>query len=116
MSGSTTSPATITITNAGVYQVNISIYFSSEDSHEGTFNATTYTIGTKVNSDSTVAGSAVYAGVAGYFSLNYNALVEFSAGDTIQFYIQTSATGGGDPFDNIVTLESGYANLVQIAD
>lgn len=116
MSGSTTSPATITIEDAGIYQMNITIYFSSEDSPEGPFTATTYTIGTRINSGGTIAKTAVYAAAAGYLTLSYNTLAEFSAGDTIQFYIKTSATGGGSIFDNVVTLVSGNANLVQIAD
>ena len=35
MTGSTTSPATITIQQTGVYQVNVCIYFAAQDSQEG---------------------------------------------------------------------------------
>jgi hypothetical protein len=116
MTGSTTSPATITILQAGTYQMSISIYFSSEDSPEHTFNATTYTIGTSINSGTTVPCTAVYAGEAGFFSLNFNTIREFAVNDTIQFYMETSAVGAGGIFDNIVSLESGNANLVQISN
>lgn len=117
MGGSTTPPATLTILQAGTYQINISLYFSSEDSPENTFNQTTYTIGTSFDGGvNTVACGAVFAGASGFFSLNYNALMEFSANDSIQFYMQTSAVGGIFPFDNVVTLVNGDANLVQIAN
>ena len=117
MNGSTSSPATITVLEAGVYQINISLYFSSEDSPEGTFNQTTYTVGTSINGGPLVSCGAVYAGEAGYLSLNYSTLMEFSANDYIQFYMKSSAVGGGGPiFDNIVTLVNGNADLVQIAN
>lgn len=111
---STTSPATMTIQQAGVYQVNASLYISSQDSSESTFTATTYTLGLNING-TTTAVAAVYAGQPGLFSLSYNACLTFSVGDAVQFYIKTSATGGGNIFDNIVKLESGNANLLQIA-
>ena len=115
MSGTTTSPATITIQESGVYQVNVCLYFSSEDSVEGPFTPATYTIGTKINAAAQVAQGAVFAGEPGQFSLNYNNLIHFSVNDSIQFYIEVSALGGG-LLDNIVTLEQANANLVQIGN
>ena len=111
-----TLPATITILQAGIYQINVSLYFSSEDSPENTFTQTTYTIGTSIDGGTTVACAAVYAGEAGFLSLNYSTIMEFSANDTIEFYMQTSAVGAGVIFDNIVTLVHGNASLVQIAN
>ena len=116
MDGSTTSPATITILQAGTYQINICLYFSSEDSFENTFTQTTYTVGTSIDGGTTVACAAVYAGEPGYLSLNYSTLMEFSANDYIQFYMKSSAVGGNVIFNNFVTLVNGNADLVQIAN
>lgn len=115
VSGSTSSPASITALTAGIYQLNVSLYFSSELSPEGSFNQTTYTLGISINGGSTVAYAAVYAGEAGYFSLNYNTLVQLSANDSIAFYMEASNVGGGGSiFDNVVTMIRGDANLVQV--
>ena len=83
---------------------------------EGPYNQTTYTIGTSINGATTVACAAVYAGEPGNYSLNYSTIREFFASDYIQFFIQTSNIGIGGPFVNVVTLENGSANLVQIAN
>lgn len=115
VSGSTTSPASLTIQQGGVYQINVSVYFSSENSPEDTFTQTTYTLGVGMNR-TVVAHAAVYAAEAGGFSLNYSALSEFSTGDSLQFYIQASNVGGGEPFQNIVTMLQANAALVQIAE
>lgn len=114
--GSTSSPATITVVDAGVYQINVSLYFSSEDSFEGTFTQATYTLGISTDTGTPVAFAAVYVGEAGYFSLNYSGLVELSASDTLQFYMKASAVGGDFIFDNIVTMLNGNASIMQIAE
>lgn len=114
MSVSATSPATITIQQAGVYQVNFSLYFSVEDSDEDTFTVTTYTLGLNVNGVTTPV-AAVYAGEPGHFSLNYNNLMEFSANDYVQFYMEASAADG-PTFSNNITLENGNAHLIQISN
>lgn len=116
MSGTTAPPATITIQETGIYQVNVCLYFSSEESDESTFTQTTYTIGTSINGAAQVAQGAVFAGEPGQFSLNYNNLIQFNVGDTIRFYIEASALGIGSIFDNIVTLEQANANLTQIGN
>ncbi len=115
MTGSIVSPAAITIQEAGVYQMNVSLYFSSEDSPEATFTQTTYTLGTSINGNTTAANAAVYAGEVGYFSLHYTFLVTLAANDSIAFYMQPSATGGDIIFDNVVTIVNASASLVQIA-
>jgi len=115
--GSTSSPATITIVESGVYQLNVSLYFSSEDSPESTFTQTTYTLGINTNSGTTTAAAAVYAGEAGFFSLNFTTLVELSETNTIQFYMKASDVGGGGfIFENFVTMINGNANVLQIAE
>lgn len=115
MSVSTTSPATITIQQAGIYQMSVSLYFSAEDSPEDSFTATTYTFGLDVNGVTTPV-SAVYVGEPGQFSINYSDIMAFSVSDTIQFYIEASAVGAGGPFDNIVTLINCNAYLTQISN
>jgi len=105
-------PPLITIMQTGTYQINISLYFSSEDSPENTFTQTTYTIGTSVNGATPVACAAVFAGETGFLSLNYSTLAVFSATDNIEFFMMSSA--GNFPFDNIVTMVHGNAYLVQI--
>lgn len=114
--GSTSFPATLTVVKTGVYQMNITLYFSSEESQESTFNHTLYTLGISLNGQSPVPAAAVYAGQAGELSLNYNVVGEFFANDYIQFSIKSSALGGSGEFNNVVTLIQGNANLVQIAN
>lgn len=111
---STTSPATITIQEAGIYQINFSLYFSADESNEGTFTQTTYTAGLYVNG-TTTALSAVYAREAGGFSLNYSKIATLSVNDTLQFYMEASNVDM-DPFSNIVTLENGNAYIMQISN
>jgi hypothetical protein len=106
MDVSLTSPATITVQEDGVYQINVSIYFSVEDSDEDTFTVTTYTLGLNINGVTTPV-AAVYVGQPGFFSL--------STTDEVQFYMEASDTDG-PPFANNVTLEDGNAYLMQISD
>ncbi len=113
MGVSTTSPATITIEQDGVYQINFSLYFSVENSDEDVFTISTYTFGLNVNGVTTPA-AAVYASDPGSLSLNYSTIMEFSASDQIQFYMESSA--GEDIFANNVTLENGNAYLIQISN
>ncbi len=112
MSASTTSPATITIGQDGVYQLTFSLYFSAEDPDEGSFNTGTYTLGLNINGVTTSV-AAVYAGDPGQFSLNYSSIMNLAAGDEIQWYLKAS-TAHTAPFDNNVTLEHGYAYVMQI--
>lgn len=114
MDASTTSPATITVQQDGVYQVNMSLYFSVENSDEDTFTITTYTFGLDINGVTTPA-AAVYVGEPGTFSLNYSTLIQLSANDQIQFYLEAS-NADGPPFANNVTLENGNAHVIQIAN
>lgn len=116
ITGSTLSPATMTVQTSGVYQISLNIYFSSEESMEGTFTQTTYTVGTSINGSPTIEPyAATYCQQPGYFSLNYTTLQELSENDFVEFYIKSSATGGDPIFDNVVRLEKGTAYLVQIA-
>ncbi len=111
-----TSPATITILQSGVYQINFSVYFSVEDSDEHSFNSTDYTFGLNVNGTTTPAPApAVSASVPGVYSFNYSNLVELAAYDYVQFSIQASVADE-PPFSNIVTLENGNAYLIQISN
>ena len=115
--GSTSPIPRMTIETAGVYQISLNIYFSSEESMEGTFTQTTYTIGMSINGSPTITPyAAIYCSQPGYFSLNYNLLQELSENDFIQFYIKTSITGGDPIFNNIIRLNQGNAHLVQIAE
>ena len=117
MDGSTSSPATLTILEAGVYQINISLYFSSEDSAEASYAITTYTVGISINGGGVVDSAAVYTGQPGTFSISYSTLSTFSADDTVRFYMKTSNADGGPPFsDNVSLLTGTSANLIQIAD
>lgn len=116
MDVSTTSPATITIQQGGVYQINFSLYFVSEESPEHSFTTTTYTLGISINGGAKVACAAVYVPEAGYITLNYSNIMEFSANDYIQFYLGASDLGAGGIFDNIVILENGNAYLMQISN
>ncbi len=114
VNGSTSSPATITILDSGVYQLSLSVYFSSEDSNEGTFTQATYTLGASTDGGATVVPvTAVYAGEPGFFSLSYNALVTYSASDTVQFYMKASALGGGI-YNNTVQIVSSNAYVMQV--
>jgi len=113
MNVSTTSPATITIEQNGVYQIAFSLYFAAEDSDEDTFDITTYRLGLNINGITTPV-AAVYAGEPGQFSLNYSSLMQLSSGDEIQWYMQASQASG-PAFSNNVTFEHGYAYLMQIA-
>lgn len=110
---STTAPATITVQKAGVYQINVSLYFSAENSLEDTFNTTTYRLGVNVNGVTT-ASAGTYAQAAGGYSLNYSTIKELAVNDTIQFYMEASNTDT-PPFANIVTLENGSAYVMQIS-
>jgi len=114
MSGSTTSPATLIIQEAGVYTVNVCLYFSSEDPDEGLFVPTTYTLGTKFNIDSIISQADVFAGEAGEFSINYSDLIQLNVADEMQFYIKVSAVGEDPPNNNHVELLRANANLVKI--
>ena len=117
MDGSTSSPATLTVLEAGTYQVNISLYFSSEDSDEESYAITTYTVGISINGGGVVDSAAVYTGQPGTFSISYSTLGTFSVDDTVQFYMKTSNADGGLPFsDNVTILTGTSANLMQIAD
>ncbi len=116
VNGSTSSPATMTLLKAGVYAINMTLYFSSEDSPEGTFDRANYTIGIKKNTDSIIPVSTVYASDPGFFSISYNELEEFSEGDFVRFYIKSSNVGPDPIFSNVVGLISGNANLIQIAE
>lgn len=116
VNGSTTSPATITVSEAGVYQLNFTLYFSAELAEEGIFTSSTYTVGTSLNGGTIVPHAAIYAPNPSYFSITFNFLREFSANDYIRFYISSSHLGGGGILDNIVTLVEGNANLVQIGE
>lgn len=115
VNGSTSTPATLTILKEGIYLLNVSLYFSSEDSPEETFTQTTYTLGISTNGASPVASGAVYAGEPGAFSLSYSILGPFSTNDYIRFYMKPSAVGAGGPFENVVRVLNGNAHVVQIA-
>ena len=114
MGVSTTSPATITVQQAGVYQMNVSLYFSVEDSPEGTFDQTTYRLGVSINGGTVEASAAVFAYRPGQLSLNYDTIMDLSVNDYVQFYLEPSVASG-PTFTNIFTLESGNANLIQIS-
>lgn len=113
MTVSTTSPATITVLKAGTYQINFSLYFLVDDSHEAPFAQTTYSIGTKLNSGTTTPVAAVYCSELGNLSLNYSDILELSANDQIQFYMSSSSATSND---NFVLLENGNAYLMQISN
>lgn len=110
------SSTTMTMQQTGIYQLNVSLYFSSNKSVEGTFTPTTYTLGMGINGNTPVSCAAVYAGEQGFFSLNFSDLLEFSTNDYIRFFLQSSIVGGDVTYDNPVTLESGNASIVQIAN
>lgn len=112
--GTITSPATLTILQSGVYQLNVSLYFAVEDSlDEGIFSPTTYLLGTSVNGGTTTAVAGVHVPEATVETLNYNVLQTFSVNDTVQFYIQSNV---GGPFNDQFAFISGSAYLVQIGD
>lgn len=113
MSASTTSPATITIEQDGVYQINVSLLFAAEEPDEGSFDVGTYQLGLNVNGVTTPV-AAVYASSAGQLSLNYSSIMELSSGDQMQWYMQSS-TVTPPPFNNNITLEHGYAYVMQIS-
>lgn len=115
MTVSTTSPATITVNEDGVCQINISVYFSSEDSDEGSFTPATYTLGIKVGSGSVAPVAAIHASNAGYYLLNYSDIMDLSANDSVQFYIAAS-DAEPDIFSNIVTIENSNAYIMQISN
>lgn len=110
---STTSPATITIQSNGTYQTNCSLYFSTENSDEGIFTPTTYTLGFYLNGVTSPV-AAIFAGDPGNYTLNFSKIMQLSVNDSIRFYIQVSDT---EPsiFSNNVTFEAGNASLVQIS-
>lgn len=115
MNVSTTSPATITVTNSGAYQLTASLYFSVADSIEATFEQTTYTLGLTINGVTTPVTS-VYIGAPEYCSLNYTILKELSANDEIQWHMEVSDLGSYDGFRNIVSLINGGAYALQISN
>jgi hypothetical protein len=115
MGVSTTPPAKFTIHQAGTYQLNASFYFSVENSHEGTFDITTYTLGMSVNNGVITPVASVYATDPTTFSLNYSSLMHLSKHDKIKFYMKASVLGFGFGFSNIVTLNNGNAHLVKIS-
>lgn len=115
MIGSITSPATLTIQQSGVYELNVSLYFLSEESDEGQFTQTTYTLGVSFNEASPSSVGAVYAVEPSSLSLNYNVIAQLNAGTTLQFYMQASAADN-PPNNNNISLESGNANLIRLAD
>lgn len=112
---STTSPATLTVHRAGVYQANFSLYLRSEDAPEDTFTPTTYTIGMKINDGATTPITATYAQQAGGYTLVYSTIMNLSANDQVKFYLKASHIDLG-VFANIVTAESGNAYLMQISN
>lgn len=113
MSVSTISPATITIEQDGVYQINVSLLFAAEESDEGSFDVGTYQLGLNVNGV-TMPVAAVYATNPSQLSLNYNSIMELAAGDQIQWYMQSSSVTP-PPFNNNIILEHGYAYVMQIS-
>lgn len=115
MSVSTTSPASITVQQEGVCQVSVNIYLSAEESDEGTYTPTTYTLGIRVNDGSITPVGAVEALNSGGYVLNYNNILDLSANDKVRFYMAASDTEFG-AFANIVTVESGNAYLMQISN
>lgn len=112
---STTPSAKFTIHKDGTYQLNASFYFSVENSHEGTFDITTYTLGVRVNGGVITPIASVYATDPTTFSLNYSSLMPLSKHDHIKFYMKASVLGFGPGFSNIVTLNNGNAHLVKIS-
>lgn len=116
MAGTTSSPATITIQESGIYKINVNLYFSSFNSEEDTFNQATYTLGISLNGAMPITQAAVFAGEPGHFSINYSDLVQLNTDDYIQFYIQSSIVGNSIEYDNLVTLEQGNAYLLQIGN
>ncbi len=110
---STTSPATITVTQAGTYQINFSFYFAVAVSPETILTASTYTFGIDINGTTTPA-AAIYANRAGNYSVSYSTIMTLSANDEIQFYMKSSA--GDNIFANVVTLTNGNGYVLQISN
>lgn len=114
MGVSVDSPAKIKIKHAGVYQLNVNVYFSVENSHEGTFDEATYTLGFRVNGGDITPVASAFASGPGSLSCSYNAIIDFADEDKIKFYMKSSVAGFGTEFNNIVTLENGSAHLIKI--
>lgn len=115
MSVSTDSPASITVQQSGVCQVTLNVYFSTEDSDEGIYTPTTYTLGVKINDGAVTPVAAANADETGHYLLNYSNIVDLSDNDQVQFFMKASDTEFG-PFANVVTLENANAYLMQISD
>jgi hypothetical protein len=115
MEVSSTSPATMTVLQSGVYQLNFSLYFETEyPADEEIFTATNYLLGISTNGGSSITQVAfVYVGETNeYFTLNYSTIMELSAYDGVQFYIKAVNPG----FINRLILQTGNAYLIQISN
>lgn len=115
MTVSATSPGTITVQQDGTCQLNLSVYFSSEESDEATFTPTNYRLGIKVNNDAVKPVAATFASASGEFLLSYSEIIDLSANDTVQLYMSSSDTNYR-PFANLITIENANAHLMQISD
>lgn len=113
MNVTASSPATMTIQKSGAYQVNFSVYLLAEDSDEGPFFDETYTFGIQVN-DTTTPITAIIANNPNQYPVICSKIMEFSAGDTVQFYMKASAIDPSPIFVNHTTLQNGNAHLIQI--
>jgi hypothetical protein len=116
MTVSTTSPATITIQQAGVYQIQFSVYFTTEYSvSEGIYSPISYLLGISTNGGSSVTPvTAVYASEYNEtYALNYTAIMELSAYESIQFYIKAATS---PEWINRLVLENGSAYLMQVSN
>lgn len=111
-----TLPATLTIEQTGDYQINVSLYLLSEDSPEGSYISTTYTIGIKVNAAPIIAVGAFFSSTPEHFSINYNNMITLNDTDQIEFYINADVVNPIFPFRNVVSLLVGSANLCLISN
>lgn len=116
MQVSTTSPATITILQSGTYQLNVSIYFLTEyPAFESIYTPASYQIGFSTDGGSTVTPvTGVFASDYNErYAFNYSAIMELSANQTLQFYIEAVTDTG---FLNRLVLQTGNVHLMQISN
>jgi len=115
MEVSTTSPATITVLQAGTYQLNVHVYFLTQyPFDESIYTPVGYQLGLSTNGGSSFTPvTAVYADEYNErYALNYSVLIELSAYEALQFAIEAVSNPG---FINTLLLETGNASLTQIS-